>query len=145
MQKLRQFVEYEEFRTEICKEAFEPRPDKPWWNRWLQAPAFWMLRKLDAYQRLTTSVRRHDVPRGKILQQMQEAVELMHPRIADSHKILIGGRTYQELMHSDEVRSSFAFSEQLGFNRQLYDVELMVVPNVEGWAIVPNRPDVRLH
>lgn len=145
MQRLRQFVEHEEFRTEICKEAFEPRADKPWWNRWLQAPAFWLLRKLHAYQMLTTSLREHRVPRGQILQQMQEAVELMHPRIANTHKIVIGAHTYQELMHSDEVRSSFQFREELGFNRRLYDVQLMVVPHVEGWAIVPNRPDVELH
>ena len=127
------------------EDAYSFRKDLPKWNQWMQRPALWLLRKLGAYRRETVAARVHTVPRGTLLQQMQQTVQLMRPDIARTHNIVIGAKTYQELAHSEDVRSSFAFTEQLGFKRRLYDVRLIVVPNVEGWAIVPQKPDVELH
>jgi len=154
-----QTVEMMKGRLELfpttVEDAFEFRKDRGW--RWLQRLCFWVLKKIGAHRHITVEkVSYGPFDNAQIGGRVFEIVEstIGWRNFDASEWMLVMGRdAYRELVNDRELFHAFGFIKTLEVRHgpsnpvgpyfdyvrgQVYGIDIMVVPWVNGMALVPN-------
>jgi hypothetical protein len=89
-------------------------------------------------------VLRLPVDNDSIFERIFEAYEGHFSNHSRPTKVLIGPRTLSELISCPQVRdwnSPFQFTAKAGFNRTIYGLPIIVVPQMEGVIVLDERVD----
>lgn len=134
-----EFVVMKETRTPFDYiEAFQYRKDRP--LPWLQKACCFVLRKLRAFAvSETVAIERHTIDAGtfmsRLFEQKASVTQLLGRRPT---MLLIGAEDYAELMREAEATQMFSFRAEYGYDREILDMTVRVIPWMRGCLVLPD-------
>lgn len=134
-----EFVVMKETRTPFdLDDAFQYRKDRP--LPWLQKACFFVLRKLRAFSvSEAVDVERRTIDAGtfmsRLFEQRESVTQLLGRRPT---MLLIGAEDYAELMREAEAIQMFSFRAEYGYDREILDMTVRVIPWMRGCLVLPD-------
>jgi hypothetical protein len=116
--------------------AFEPR--KRW--AWLHKAAWWFLRKTVGVSNAIkdrVDYKEVVIDRNRVADQICRAMDEMHIQHIRPGEVFMGPDMFDAAMM--ELRSSYEFQVEMGYNRTMFGLPVTVVPWMRGVLVVPER------
>lgn len=126
-------------QTVELDKIFSFRKDRKY--HWIQKACFWILDKIDCKHVIKKdSVKYETVNIGNIFHQLQENIAEIHKNYnVKPGKLFIGREEYYELIKMACPSMMFSVVNQTNPDRNLFGLEVTVVPWMKGMVVLPER------
>jgi hypothetical protein len=122
----------------VSADKWKFTPAKRW--AWLHRAAWWFLSKTNGISNAIdskTTYKEVVINRKRITDRIMQAIDELHIANIRPAEVFMGPEEFDEAMH--EMRDSYSFSVQMGFNRELFGLLITIIPWMRGIVIVPER------
>lgn len=132
------FVQIKEFRRTVeFKDSYQFRKDKKYHR--LQRLCFWILEKIEAWnQESVVSYERVSFDTDDFIHLILAQQSWLSGFLGkNGRRILIGAEDFEKLMGMKEIQQSFNFSASYNDGRQIFGLEIEVIPWMRGILVLP--------